>query len=98
MDEDHQHDQQPCKKPRMDNEISECATAMKVAGFSLSAIEEMKTRHVDGQTEDSLGQQLREFQVLDEVGSGSEESGNLLIFLLNFLIGFSFTISCDWVF
>ncbi|XP_055905342.1 microprocessor complex subunit DGCR8 [Eupeodes corollae] len=74
MDEDHQHDQQPCKKPRMDNEISECATAMKVAGFSLSAIEEMKTRHVDGQTEDSLGQQLREFQVLDEVGSGSEES------------------------
>ncbi|XP_055853781.1 microprocessor complex subunit DGCR8 [Episyrphus balteatus] len=75
MNEDQQNDhQQPCKKPRMEEAISEHATAMKVAGFSLSAIEEMKN-HVDSnKNENSLGQQLREFQVLDEVGSGTEES------------------------
>lgn len=78
---DKEHEQQPCKKPRIQttsegeaNSIAECASAMKTAGFSLSAIEEMKTRVDSKQAQDSLGQQLREFQVLDEVGSGTEES------------------------
>lgn len=49
------------------------ANSMKVAGFSLSAIEEMKSRADADQCNGSLDQQLRQFQVLDEVGSNSDD-------------------------
>ncbi|KAI8124759.1 Microprocessor complex subunit DGCR8 [Lucilia cuprina] len=49
------------------------AKAMKVAGFSLSAIEEMRNRADDDSNSQSLDQQLRHFQVLDEVGSNSDD-------------------------
>ncbi|TMW50046.1 hypothetical protein DOY81_004856 [Sarcophaga bullata] len=49
------------------------AKAMKVAGFSLSAIEEMRNRADEDSNSQSLDQQLRHFQVLDEVGSNSED-------------------------
>jgi len=46
---------------------------LKVAGFSLSAIEEMRhTRDVELLSE-PIDQQLRQFQVLDEVATASEE-------------------------
>ncbi|XP_030369479.1 microprocessor complex subunit DGCR8 isoform X2 [Scaptodrosophila lebanonensis] len=57
------------KRPRLEDDERE----LKVAGFSLSAIEEMRhTRDVEEQCE-PIDQQLRQFQVLDEIGSGSEE-------------------------
>lgn len=49
------------------------AKAMKVAGFSLSAIEEMRNRADEDSNSQSLDQQLRHFQVLDEVGSNSDD-------------------------
>uniref|UniRef100_A0A0K8VIC8 Microprocessor complex subunit DGCR8 n=1 Tax=Bactrocera latifrons TaxID=174628 RepID=A0A0K8VIC8_BACLA len=64
------------KKIRLDEQaLHEQATAMKEKGFSLSAIEEMKTRVEENNQSGTLDQQLRQFQVLDEVqGSGSEDS------------------------
>ncbi|EDW81522.1 uncharacterized protein Dwil_GK12111 [Drosophila willistoni] len=57
------------KRPRLEDDEQ----ALKVAGFSLSAIEEMRhTRDVELQNE-PMDQQLRQFQVLDEVGFGSED-------------------------
>ncbi|KAH8306368.1 hypothetical protein KR018_009303 [Drosophila ironensis] len=57
------------KRPRLEDEEQE----LKVAGFSLSAIEEMRqTRDQELQNE-PMDQQLRQFQVLDEVGSNSDE-------------------------
>lgn len=57
------------KRPRLDMEEQE----LKVAGFSLSAIEEMRhTRDVELLSE-PIDQQLRQFQVLDEVATASEE-------------------------
>lgn len=49
------------------------ANNMKAAGFSLSAIEEMKSRADEDTYNETLDQQLRQFQVLDEVGSNSED-------------------------
>ncbi|XP_054747837.1 microprocessor complex subunit DGCR8 isoform X1 [Anastrepha obliqua] len=67
---------QPHKRMRLDEQtLHEEATAMKEKGFSLSAIEEMKTRVEESNQSGVLDQQLRQFQVLDEVqGSGSEDS------------------------
>ncbi|XP_036326728.1 microprocessor complex subunit DGCR8 [Rhagoletis pomonella] len=67
---------QPSKKARLDEQtMYEEATAMKERGFSLSAIEEMKTRVEENNQSGALDQQLRQFQVLDEVqGSGTEDS------------------------
>lgn len=58
-----------------DQELAFCdhADNMKVAGFSLSAIEEMKSRVGDNQYNEALDQQLRQFQVLDEIGSDDDE-------------------------
>lgn len=82
----------PCKKIRLGEQaLHEQATAMKEKGFSLSAIEEMKTRVEENNQSGALDQQLRKFQVLDEVqGSGSDDSGKLYNFtctrfLLNLL-------------
>lgn len=65
------------KKPRLDEQaLQKRASDMKVAGFSLSAIEEMKTRVEEERNVNGIDQQLRQFQVLDEVqGSGTDESG-----------------------
>uniref|UniRef100_A0A1I8P6W7 DRBM domain-containing protein n=1 Tax=Stomoxys calcitrans TaxID=35570 RepID=A0A1I8P6W7_STOCA len=49
------------------------AKAMKNAGFSLSAIEEMRNRAEEDSNSQALDQQLRHFQVLDEVGSNSDD-------------------------
>ncbi|XP_004517920.1 microprocessor complex subunit DGCR8 isoform X1 [Ceratitis capitata] len=67
---------QVSKKARLDEEALHIeANAMKDKGFSLSAIEEMKTRVEENNHSGSLDQQLRQFQVLDEVqGSGSDDS------------------------
>ncbi|XP_011210191.3 microprocessor complex subunit DGCR8 [Bactrocera dorsalis] len=67
---------QLAKKLRLDEQaLHQQATAMKEKGFSLSAIEEMKTRVEENNQSGTLDQQLRQFQVLDEVqGSGSEDS------------------------
>lgn len=66
-----------CKKAKLDNSASSTlddhAKAMKVAGFSLSAIEEMRNRADEDSNSQSLDQQLRHFQVLDEVGSNSDD-------------------------
>lgn len=57
------------KRARVDDEEQK----LKVAGFSLSAIEEMKhTRDVELSSEPK-DQQLRKFQVLDELATASEE-------------------------
>ncbi|BFF92168.1 microprocessor complex subunit DGCR8 [Drosophila madeirensis] len=57
------------KRARLEDEEQ----ALKVAGFSLSAIEEMRqTRDAELQSE-SMDQQLRQFQVLDEIGTASDE-------------------------
>lgn len=57
------------KRARVDDEEQK----LKVAGFSLSAIEEMKhTRDVELSAEPK-DQQLRKFQVLDELATASEE-------------------------
>ncbi|KAM7360981.1 microprocessor complex subunit partner of drosha [Cochliomyia hominivorax] len=53
--------------------VEDHAKAMKVAGFSLSAIEEMRSRADEDSNSQSLDQQLRHFQVLDEVGSNSDD-------------------------
>ncbi|KAL9895841.1 microprocessor complex subunit DGCR8 isoform X1 [Glossina fuscipes] len=57
-----------CKKPKLDQHAND----MKVA-FSLSAIEEMKQRVDEDNNIEKLDKQLRQFQVIDEVGSNSEE-------------------------
>lgn len=65
-----------CKKARLMNEpqtLDEHAKAMKVAGFSLSAIEEMRNRAEEDSNSQTLDQQLRHFQVLDEVNSNSDD-------------------------
>lgn len=71
-----------CKKMKMDDSTSSAssstplddhAKAMKVAGFSLSAITEMRNRAEEDSNSQSLDQKLRHFQVLDEVGSNSDE-------------------------
>lgn len=61
------------KKPKLDNDVDNHAKAMKVAGFSLSAITEMRINAEGDGTNRSLDKQLRQFQVLDEVGSNSED-------------------------
>ncbi|XP_019895156.1 microprocessor complex subunit DGCR8 isoform X1 [Musca domestica] len=66
-----------CKKPKLMDDtptsLDDHAKAMKVAGFSLSAIEEMRNRAEEDCNSQTLDQQLRHFQVLDEVGSNSED-------------------------
>ncbi|KAH8357439.1 hypothetical protein KR084_006780 [Drosophila pseudotakahashii] len=57
------------KRPRLEEEQQE----LKVAGFSLSAIEEMRQTRDNELQNEPMDQQLRQFQVLDEVGSGSDE-------------------------
>lgn len=57
------------KRPRLEDEQQE----LKVAGFSLSAIEEMRQTRDNELQNEPMDQQLRQFQVLDEVGSGSDE-------------------------
>ncbi|XP_039496017.1 microprocessor complex subunit DGCR8 isoform X1 [Drosophila santomea] len=57
------------KRPRLEDEEQE----LKVAGFSLSAIEEMRQTRDNELQNEPMDQQLRQFQVLDEVGSGSDE-------------------------
>ncbi|EDX15141.1 microprocessor complex subunit DGCR8 [Drosophila simulans] len=57
------------KRPRLEDEEQE----LKVAGFSLSAIEEMRRTRDNELQNEPMDQQLRQFQVLDEVGSGSDE-------------------------
>lgn len=71
------------KKIRLDEQaLHEQTTAMKEKGFSLSAIAEMKTRVEENNQSGTLDQQLRQFQVLDEVqGSGTDDSGKLCSFL-----------------
>ncbi|EDV92769.1 GH18644 [Drosophila grimshawi] len=57
------------KRPHLDIEEQE----LKVAGFSLSAIKEMRqTRDAELMSE-PINQQLRQFQVLDEVATASED-------------------------
>ncbi|KAH8356121.1 hypothetical protein KR200_012198, partial [Drosophila serrata] len=58
------------KRPRLEDEEQE----LKVAGFSLSAIEEMRQTRDNELQGESMDQQLRQFQVLDEVGSASDEA------------------------
>ncbi|KAL7727896.1 hypothetical protein ACLKA6_019460 [Drosophila palustris] len=58
-----------CKRPRLDAEEQE----LKVAGFSLSAIEEMRQTRDAELLSEPMDQQLRQFQVLDEVATASEE-------------------------
>ncbi|KAH8284132.1 hypothetical protein KR054_010847 [Drosophila jambulina] len=63
--------QQPaCKRPRLEDEEQE----LKVAGFSLSAIEEMRQTRDNELQSEPMDQQLRQFQVLDEVGSASDDA------------------------
>ncbi|XP_017007767.3 microprocessor complex subunit DGCR8 [Drosophila takahashii] len=57
------------KRPRLEEEQQE----LKVAGFSLSAIEEMRQTRDNELQNEPMDQQLRQFQVLDEVGSGSDD-------------------------
>ncbi|XP_062122954.1 microprocessor complex subunit DGCR8 [Drosophila sulfurigaster albostrigata] len=57
------------KRPRLEEEEQE----LKVAGFSLSAIEEMRQTRDAELLSEPLDQQLRQFQVLDEVATASEE-------------------------
>ncbi|XP_017073380.1 microprocessor complex subunit DGCR8 [Drosophila eugracilis] len=57
------------KRPRLEDEEQE----LKVAGFSLSAIEEMRQTRDNELQNEPMDQQLRQFQVLDEVGSGTDE-------------------------
>ncbi|KAH8332696.1 hypothetical protein KR074_009217 [Drosophila pseudoananassae] len=57
------------KRPRLEDEEQE----LKVAGFSLSAIEEMRQTRDNERQSEPMDQQLRQFQVLDEVGSNSDE-------------------------
>lgn len=61
---------QACKRPRLEDEEQE----LKVAGFSLSAIEEMRQTRDNELQSEPMDQQLRQFQVLDEVGSASDEA------------------------
>lgn len=68
--------------------VDDHAKAMKVAGFSLSAIEEMRNRADEDSNSQSLDQQLRHFQVLDEVGSNSEDDDCKLIFFILFFFCF----------
>lgn len=56
------------KRPRLDEEQE-----LKVAGFSLSAIEEMRQTRDAELLSEPIDQQLRQFQVLDEVGTASED-------------------------
>ncbi|KAH8258134.1 hypothetical protein KR038_006442, partial [Drosophila bunnanda] len=58
------------KRPRLEDEEQE----LKVAGFSLSAIEEMRQTRDNELQGESMDQQLRQFQVLDEVGSASDDA------------------------
>ncbi|KAH8232161.1 hypothetical protein KR032_001142, partial [Drosophila birchii] len=58
------------KRPRLEDEEQE----LKVAGFSLSAIEEMRQTRDNELQSEPMDQQLRQFQVLDEVGSASDEA------------------------
>lgn len=60
--------------------VDDHAKAMKVAGFSLSAIEEMRNRVDEDSNSQILDQQLRHFQVLDEVGSNSDDDDCKLLF------------------
>ncbi|XP_073834712.1 microprocessor complex subunit partner of drosha [Musca autumnalis] len=67
-----------CKKVKLSDgsqasSLDDHAKAMKVAGFSLSAIEEMRNRAEEDSNSQTLDQQLRHFQVLDEVGSNSDD-------------------------
>ncbi|KAH8360231.1 hypothetical protein KR093_011436, partial [Drosophila rubida] len=57
------------KRPRLEEEEQ----ALKVAGFSLSAIAEMRQTRDAELLSEPLDQQLRQFQVLDEVATASEE-------------------------
>ncbi|XP_017036884.1 microprocessor complex subunit DGCR8 isoform X1 [Drosophila kikkawai] len=59
-----------CKRPRLEDEEQE----LKVAGFSLSAIEEMRQTRDNELQSEPMDQQLRQFQVLDEVGYASDEA------------------------
>lgn len=61
--------QTPCKRLRLDEEEQ----ALKVAGFSLSAIEEMRQTRDAELLSEPMDQQLRQFQVLDEVGTASDD-------------------------
>ncbi|TDG48444.1 hypothetical protein AWZ03_005189 [Drosophila navojoa] len=61
--------QPSCKRPRLDEEEQ----ALKVAGFSLSAIEEMRQTRDAELLSEPIDQQLRQFQVLDEVGTASDD-------------------------
>lgn len=61
--------QTACKRPRLDEEEQ----ALKVAGFSLSAIEEMRQTRDAELLSEPIDQQLRQFQVLDEVGTASDD-------------------------
>ncbi|XP_013108979.2 microprocessor complex subunit DGCR8 isoform X1 [Stomoxys calcitrans] len=68
------------KRVKLTDEAESCqslmddhAKAMKNAGFSLSAIEEMRNRAEEDSNSQALDQQLRHFQVLDEVGSNSDD-------------------------
>ncbi|XP_064552746.1 microprocessor complex subunit DGCR8 [Drosophila montana] len=58
------------KRPRLDEEQEQ---ELKVAGFSLSAIEEMRQTRDAELLSEPMDQQLRQFQVLDEVGTASED-------------------------
>lgn len=74
--ENREHSSPVCKKAKMSDDaqrVDDHAQAMKVAGFSLSAIEEMRNRAEEDSNSQSLDQQLRHFQVLDEIGSNSED-------------------------
>ncbi|KAH8312359.1 hypothetical protein KR044_010411 [Drosophila immigrans] len=60
------------KRPRMEEEEQ----ALKVAGFSLSAIEEMRQTRDAELLSEPLDQQLRQFQVLDEASEEDESDDN----------------------
>lgn len=88
-----QHSDEECsgKRRKFNDEqqdnLSVCPheNSMKVAGFSLSAIEELKSRADDDQCNGSMDQKLREFQVLDEVGSNSDDDEGKIDRQNNFL-------------
>ncbi|KAH8383351.1 hypothetical protein KR009_008067, partial [Drosophila setifemur] len=69
MDSSEPESGQDRKRPRLEDEEQK----LKVAGFSLSAIKEMRQTRDNELQSEPMDQQLRQFQVLDEVGSGSEE-------------------------
>lgn len=58
------------KRPRLEEQEEQ---ELKVAGFSLSAIEEMRQTRDAELLSEPIDQQLRQFQVLDEVATASEE-------------------------